>query len=139
MGGSRHPGVTLAFASALAATALGACGGSPAHLRTHEGFADFIHSEAGDPPGRAYLPSARHAGGPPHAVYGDEVGENVVGTPHRRIAALFGPPLRVRRSATGPCLYYRVVGQRMGWEFCFVRGRMESAAGMTERRFVAQR
>lgn len=70
-------------------------------------------------------------------MYGDEVGENIVGTPYRRIVAVFGPPLRVRRSVTGPCVYYRVVRARLGWEFCFVEDRMQSAAGMTERRFLA--
>jgi hypothetical protein len=72
-----------------------------------------------------YEPSAEHARRPPGAVYDDEIGEDVVGTPYSRIIEVFGPPLAQR----GPCVYYRIVGRRRAWRFCFEDGVMESASG----------
>ena len=73
-----------------------------------------------------YTPSADHPTRPPSAIYDDEVGENIVGTPYRRVVEVFGPPFLRRR----PCVYYRQVGDPgRYWRFCFEDGRMRSAMG----------
>jgi hypothetical protein len=63
-----------------------------------------------------YVPSAHHAHRPPGSVYDDEIGENVVSAPYRRVIELFGQPA----SRHGKCIRYRIVGMpRQQWEFCF--------------------
>jgi len=97
------------------------------------------HHPAPRPPTAPYEPSARHAQRPAHSVFADEIGENITGTPFARIVALFGAPLDDRRTTTGHCVYYRLVGDHdRGWAFCFTGGLLISARGLvTQRDFRA--
>jgi hypothetical protein len=74
--------------------------------------------------GPGYVPSAYHAGRPAGYTYPDEVGENVLIAPYRRIIEVFGPPA----SRDGRCIDYRIVrSPRERWEFCFRGQKMTSA------------
>ena len=76
------------------------------------------------PANPGYVPSAHHATRPHGAIFNDEVGKNIIGTPYRRVIEVFGPPLR----RDGNCIRYRLVGEPgSAWEFCFSFGRMKSA------------
>jgi hypothetical protein len=127
---------TLAMAAAAAGVAaIAGCGGSaptPAPTPAPKGTPS--------PRERTYTPSAHHSHRPPHSIYGDEVGENIVGlaTPYRRVLALFGPPLDIRPNSSGRCVYYRIVNQLGGWEFCFKHGRMDSAQAQPPHEFAAR-
>src|SRR3954447_11243607 len=71
-----------------------------------------------------YFPSTHHAHRPPGYIYPDEVGENVLIAPYRRIIELFGPPA----SRNGKCIRYRIVrSPRERWEFCFRGQKMTGA------------
>jgi hypothetical protein len=84
-------------------------------------------SHAGEPSQGAaprYYPSAHHAHRPPGYIYPDEVGENVLIAPYRRVIELFGQP----DSRNGKCVDYRIVhSPRERWEFCFRGQKMTSA------------
>src|SRR3954466_7421818 len=74
--------------------------------------------------GPGYVPSAYHAHRPPGYIYPNEVGENVLIAPYRRIIEVFGPPA----SRRGKCIRYRIVrSPRERWEFCFKGQKMTSA------------
>lgn len=83
--------------------------------------------------GGLYTPGVHHAHRPPGSVYGDEVGENIVGlhTSYARVVQLFGPPARVVvRDGDGVmCVYYRLADGPRGWQFCFRDGGMMSGSG----------
>jgi hypothetical protein len=73
-----------------------------------------------------YVPDARHKHRPPGYIYNDEIGENVLTAPYRRIIQLFGPPA----SRRGNCIRYRIVGRPKDmWTFCFKGQKMVSATG----------
>jgi hypothetical protein len=88
------------------------------HAHAHE-----AHKPAETFPAQ-YEPSAHHATRPRGSVYGDEVGENVLIAPYRRIIQVFGPPA----SRHGKCIDYRIVDTPSeNWEFCFKGQKMDSA------------
>ena len=65
------------------------------------------------------------------AVFGDEVGESIVGRSYASVVRRFGPPAAVERSREQRCIYYEVVGDGpFGWRLCFgAGGRLTSAGG----------
>lgn len=66
----------------------------------------------------------------PGAVFNNEIGEDIVGTPYRQIVKRFGQPLATLSHSHGErCVYYDVVGSDTGWSFCFRHGTMVAAAG----------
>ena len=66
----------------------------------------------------------------PGAVFNDEIGENIVGTPYRQVVKRFGRPLATLTKGGGErCVYYDVVGYATGWSFCFKHGTMTAATG----------
>ena len=87
---------------------------------------------------RAPLRAARrpiHHSRPPHSIFDDEIGEDIVGlhTRYRTVIERYGLPKRVparyRHRYGMSCIYYDLVGHpRDGWEFCFRHGRMQSAS-----------
>jgi hypothetical protein len=121
----------------LAVVAITGCGSGPADNRSTNTAAPTPQRPHHE---RTYTPSAHHSHRPPHSIYGDEVGENIVGlaTPYRRVLALFGPPLDIRPNSSGRCVYYRIVNQLGGWEFCFKHGRMDSAQAQPPHEFAAR-
>ena len=75
---------------------------------------------------RAFSERFRRSG----AVFNDEIGENIVGTPYGQIVKRFGPPLATLSEGGGErCVYYDVVGYTTGWSFCFRHGTMTAASG----------
>jgi hypothetical protein len=85
----------------------------------------------------AYVPSARHAHRPPHSIYDDEVGENVLQADRGRIHELFGDPLKKSPARDGlTCWTYKIVHEsRNGWFFCFKpNGKMDSAMAIHNKR-----
>jgi hypothetical protein len=75
-------------------------------------------------PGPQYVPGTHHAHRPPGSIYRDEVGENILIAPYRRVIELFGQPA----SRHGRCTDYRIVGSpHENWEFCFKGQTMDSA------------
>lgn len=66
----------------------------------------------------------------PGAVFNNEIGENILGTPYRQIVKRFGQPLATLSDRHGErCVYYDVVGYSTGWSFCFKHGTMTAAGG----------
>jgi hypothetical protein len=62
----------------------------------------------------------------PGAVFGDEIGENVLTRTRAQVLERFGPPARTR----GACDFYELVGdaRRRGWRFCYRAGGVMTAA-----------
>jgi hypothetical protein len=67
------------------------------------------------------------------AVFGEEVGEPITGLSYRQILRRFGPPAFARQEQGMLCTYYEVVGETIGWQFCFrSNGQMHGALGNTK-------
>jgi hypothetical protein len=118
--GGRRIGALL-----VAAALLAGCGGHKEARTTSTSPRTAASAPPRRPtPGPQYSPSTHHSHRPPGSIYPDEVGENILGAPYRRVIELFGQPAHRH----GSCIDYRIVrSPHENWEFCFKGQKMDSA------------